>query len=407
MNGHELHGPSVPGLGKRLLLVPRVAKRIHVLHRLAEPVSPARNEVLGDEKKLPEVEPPRRTVGKPRDGGGIPQSVHREVDRPKSVSARVFLSFFPQEPQVFLYSPDLFPLVRPEMGEKLVVRRPEVRGPEHARLGQGVVGVEKAAEHGENVPHLGDGVEVAAYAGLEPHSRPREGLFVDRNVARPSKQQGDFARGALPRFPHLRRNCRGLLLHGVAGSFPEAAYDLHRGLPARLLSRGMFHVLVVARLERAVEKGVEKPYQGSARPVVGREGYPFEIVPPQYAREKLGLRSPKAVDRLVHVPDQHQASALVAVGEKVHELELKGIGVLELVDYDELEESPVMVQDPGVFPKQVDRRADHVLVLDSLPGHLGFHEKTVRLPRETEVQGVYLRIVALHYGKDGVSKREP
>ena len=286
---------------------------------LPKPVPPVRDQSLRREKKLSEVEPPGGAVWKRRDGGRVSETVYGEIDRAIGVRARVLLSFFPKEPKVPLDSLDLLLPVRPEMAKQLVVRRPEVGRSQHARLGQGIVGVEKPAEHGENVPYLRNGVEIASYAGLEPHSRPREGLFVDGNVARPSKQQGRLPAGLPLDFTYFRGHRRGFPLHRVGGVLSQAGYYLHRGVPTVFLPRRMLHVPVGFRGESALEKGVEKSYQGRAGPVVPGEGYPLEIVPAQHGGEYLGLGSAKAVDRLVHVPDQHQASAPGAFREKVHE----------------------------------------------------------------------------------------
>ena len=97
---------------------------------------------------------------------------------------------------------------------------------------------------------------------------------------------------------------------------------------------------------------------------------------------------------LIDVADHHDAA--VALGEEVDELELRGVGVLELVDEDVTEAVAVALEGFGVFTEEPHREHEQIVEVDSgrflqAPLVLGVHVREPALAGRDGHLGVLLR----------------
>ena len=96
------------------------------------------------------------------------------------------------------------------------------------------------------------------------------------------------------------------------------------------------------------------------------------------------VRPAELIYRLIDIADDHDAA--VVLGEEVDELELRGVGVLELVDEDVTEAVAVALERFGVFTEQPHREHEQVVEVDGgrflqAPLVLGVHVGEAALGR--------------------------
>ena len=124
---------------------------------------------------------------------------------------------------------------------------------------------------------------------------------------------------------------------------------------------------VLGATRRVVEDdgvgGVEDPLR---RPVVLLEdddrGVGEGLLEPHEIAE---VGPPELVDGLVVVADDHHTAVLL--GEQPHELPLRGVRVLELVDEDVSEALPPLLEHVGMLPEQAHRQQQQVVEVGGRP----------------------------------------
>ncbi len=231
----------------------------------------------------------------------------------------------------------------------------------HERRGQDrverllVPGVGQRPQVGDEVDHLRMRPVAPAADHIRRDSAALELALVGAQIAGRPRQQDDLRRprpvvdelahagGERARLGQPPRRGQDF------GGGPFRALVDHQQLDPRLAGRR-----IVSPGERRLEALSELAREGAPDHV---EDLPprAEVRPQRGARslrrqalaallEQLHVGVPEGVDRLVRVPDREQ----VASRDQVDQLELHGIGVLELVDHDPLEARPVATAQPAV-----------------------------------------------------------
>jgi len=261
-----------------------------------------------------------------------------------------------------------------EQDERVVGGADERRG-EHGHESLVVVAVVQQAQIGKQVDYLLLVVVVAAgrAEGREPE-RPQLLLIKPRIGAR-GEQEHDLARrrlASVDQVAHARGDVPRLGLAPVRAGVGVARLVGHEQLDGGPERRVGEAARGVERLEGLAEVRCEQvvdhvEHLGARAVVLGQREHAADLLAP--LAEDLDVGVPEAIDRLELVADEEQLRVLAC--EKIHELALEAVRVLELVDHDRLEAPALAPADLLVVAKELAHEKLEVLEVERRLAVLG------------------------------------